>query len=74
MKKIIGALFVIAIVVTTFLIANNNNQIPKGWFPAGSNPSGYEMSIDNSTFQNSTAFAVVPYISFYTPEFHSRLL
>lgn len=58
-KKIIGALFVIAIVVTTFLIANNNNQIPKGWFPAGSNPSGYEMSVDNSTFQNGHSSAYI---------------
>ena len=39
MKKLIGALFVIAIIVTTFIIANNSNKIPDGWFPAGSNPS-----------------------------------
>ncbi|MCF6271535.1 MAG: hypothetical protein L3J41_17640 [Melioribacteraceae bacterium] len=52
MKKIIVALFAIAIILTIFLIANSNNQIPNGWFPAGSNPSEYEMGIDNSTFQN----------------------
>ena len=59
MKKIIGALFVIAIVVITLLIANNNNQIPKGWFPAGSNPSEYEMGIDNTTFQNGHSCAYI---------------
>ena len=51
MKKIIVALFVIAIIITGFLIAENNNPIPKGWFPAGSNPSEYEMGIDNSVFE-----------------------
>jgi hypothetical protein len=59
MKKIIGVLFVIAIVITTLLIANNNNQIPKGWFPAGSNPSEYEMGIDNSIFQNGHSCAYI---------------
>jgi hypothetical protein len=59
MKKIIGVLFVIAIVVTTLLIAINNNQIPKGWFPAGSNPSEYEMGIDNSIFQNGHSCAYI---------------
>ena len=59
MKKIIGSLFVITVFVTTVLIANNNNQIPKGWFPAGSNPSGYEMGIDNSTFQNGHSSAYI---------------
>lgn len=59
MKKIIGALLVIAAIVTTILIANNNNKIPKGWFPSGSNPTGYEMSIDNSTFQNGHSSAYI---------------
>ncbi len=59
MEKIIGVLFVIAIVITTLLIANNNNQIPKGWFPAGSNPSEYEMGIDNSIFQNGHSCAYI---------------
>jgi hypothetical protein len=59
MKKIIGVLFVIAIVITTLLIANNNNQIPKGWFPAGSNPSEYEMGVDNSIFQNGHSCAYI---------------
>ena len=59
MKKIIAALFVIAIIVTVFLIANNNNEIPDGWFPAGSNPSEYEMGIDNSTFQNGNSCAYI---------------
>jgi hypothetical protein len=38
MKKIISALFIIVAIVTVILIANNNSQIPNGWFPAG-NPS-----------------------------------
>ena len=43
MKKIIGVVFVIAIVGVIFLVADNNIRIPNGWFPAGSNPSEYEM-------------------------------
>lgn len=65
MKKIIAALFVIAIVVTVFLIANNNNKIPDGWFHAGSNPSEYEMGIDNSSSQNGNSCA---YIKSKTPK------
>ena len=59
MKKIMVALFVTAIAVTVLLIANNNSQIPNGWFPAGSNPSEYEMSIDNSTSENGKACAYI---------------
>jgi len=59
MKKLIGTLFVMAIVITTFLIANSNNQMPNGWFPAGSNPSEYEMGIDNSNFQNGYSSAYI---------------
>ena len=59
MKKLIGALFVIAIIVTTFIIANNSNKIPDGWFPAGSNPSEYEMGTDNSTFQSGNSCAYI---------------
>ena len=59
MKKLIGALFVIAIIVTAFIIANNSNKIPDGWFPAGSNPSEYEMGIDNSTFQSGNSCAYI---------------
>jgi hypothetical protein len=57
MKKLMVALFVTAIAVTAFLIANNNSQIPNGWFPSGSNPSEYEMSIDNSTSENGKSCA-----------------
>jgi len=64
MKKIIGVLFVAAIIVTVFLVAYNINQIPSGWFPAGNNPSGsnpseYEMSIDNSVYQNGHSCAYI---------------
>jgi len=59
MKKLIAALFVIAILITVLIIANNNNKIPNGWYPAGSNPSEYEMGIDNSVFQNGQACAFI---------------
>jgi hypothetical protein len=59
MKKIIAALFVIAILITVLIIANNNNKIPRGWYAAGSNPSEYEMGIDNSVFQNGQACAYI---------------
>jgi hypothetical protein len=59
MKKISAALFVITVVITTFLIANNSSQAPIGWFFAGSNPSEYEMSIDNSIFQNGKSCAYI---------------
>ena len=59
MKKLIGALFVIAIIVTTFIIANNSNKIPDGWFPAGSNPTEYEMGTDNSNFQSGNSCAYI---------------
>jgi hypothetical protein len=59
MKKIIAALFVIAILITVLIIADNNNKTPTGWFPAGSNPSEYEMGVDNSVFQNGQACAYI---------------
>lgn len=59
MKKLIVASFIIVIVITTFLIATDNNQIPNGWLPAGSNPSEYEISIDNSIFQNGKSCAYI---------------
>lgn len=59
MKKIIAALFVIAILITILIITNNNNKIPNGWFPSGTNPSEYEMGIDNSIFQNGQACAFI---------------
>jgi hypothetical protein len=59
MKKLIAALFVIAILITVLIIANNNNKIPNGWYPAGSNPSEYDMGIDNSIFQNGRACAYI---------------
>jgi len=59
MKKIIAALFVIAILITALIIANNNNKIPNGWYAAGNNPSEYEMGIDNSIFQNGQACAYI---------------
>ena len=59
MKKIFWAFLVITILITVLIIANNNNKIPEGWFPAGSNPSEYEMGVDNSIFQNGRACAYI---------------
>ena len=59
MKKIIAILLVITVLIIVFLIANDNNKIPNGWFPAGSNPSEYEMGTDNSIFQNGRACAYI---------------
>jgi hypothetical protein len=59
MKKIIVALSVIAVVITVIIVANNNNKIPNGWYPKGSNPSEYEIGIDNSIFQNGQACAYI---------------
>jgi hypothetical protein len=59
MKKIIVALSVIAVVIAVIIIANNNNKIPNGWYPAGNNPSEYEMGTDNSIFQNGQACAYI---------------
>lgn len=55
MKKLIGALFIIVIVLATFIIANNSNKIPNGWYIAGSNPSEYEIGIDNTNNQNGNS-------------------
>ncbi|MBS4034276.1 MAG: hypothetical protein KGZ85_07430 [Ignavibacterium sp.] len=65
MKKLIVAFAVITIILTTFIIANIGDQIPKGWFAAGSNPSEYEMGIDNSNFENGHSCA---YIKSKTPK------
>ncbi|MCU0344260.1 MAG: hypothetical protein MUF28_10650 [Ignavibacterium sp.] len=59
MKKLIVAFGVITIILTTFIIANIYGQIPKGWFAAGSNPSEYEMGIDNSNLENGQACAFI---------------
>ncbi|MCW8805884.1 MAG: hypothetical protein OQK56_05440 [Ignavibacteriaceae bacterium] len=59
MKKIIAILLVIAVLIIVFLIANDNNKSPNGWYPAGSNPSEYEMGIDNSVFQSGSACAYI---------------
>lgn len=69
MKKLFGVLFVITILVTTLIIANNNNKIPDGWFPAGSNPSEYEMGIDKSNFQSGNSSAYIKSKSPKTKEF-----
>jgi hypothetical protein len=60
MKKLIVAFPVITIIIlTTFSVAKIGDQIPKGWFPAGSNPSEYEMGIDNKNFENGHSCAYI---------------
>ena len=57
MKKIFAIMTLISILIVTFLIAQSNYSIPKGWFAAGSNPSEYEMRMDNSQYQNGSSSA-----------------
>jgi len=59
MKRSIVAVSVIIIIFATFIIANIGDQVPKGWFAAGSNPSEYEMGIDNSNFENGQSCAYI---------------
>ena len=59
MKKLIVAVTVITIIFATFIIADMSDQIPKGWFAAGSNPSEYEMGIDNSNLENGQVCAFI---------------
>ena len=59
MKKIFAGLFVITFAVAAFLIAGGNDKIPNGWYPAGSNPSAYEMGVDNSSSQSGNACAFI---------------
>lgn len=59
MKWIIGVLFLVAIAVAVFILANNSGRIPNGWFPAGNKPAEYEMGIDNSIFQNGNSGAFI---------------
>lgn len=58
MKKIIGALAVTAAIVTIYLFAQGNNQLPKGWYTPNK-PSEYEVGIDNSTFEHGHACAFI---------------
>jgi hypothetical protein len=59
MKKIIAVLLVITVLIIVLLIANDNNKIPNGWFPAGSNPSEYKMGVDNSASQKGEVCAYI---------------
>lgn len=52
MKKSAVNLFAIGLIITTILLAQSNNQLPKGWFAAGNKPTEYEMGIDKTVFQN----------------------
>ena len=59
MKKLTALLLAVAGIVTIYLFAKDNTSLPEGWFAAGSNPSGYEMGVDNSVYQNGKAGAFI---------------
>lgn len=54
-----AVLILAAVPAAVLLTAGYNTQIPNGWFPAGSNPSEYEMSIDKKIFQNGNSSAFI---------------
>ncbi|RPI66204.1 MAG: hypothetical protein EHM47_17210 [Ignavibacteriales bacterium] len=58
MKKLFIALPVIILFIAGFLV-QDNTKLPKGWFAAGSNPSEYEVGIDNSLFQDGKSSAYI---------------
>lgn len=57
--ELTALLIVTAGLITAFIIANNNPELPEGWYAAGSNPTEYEMGIDNSVFQNGRSGAFI---------------
>ena len=59
MKKLVVGFSAIGIIVTTILLAQSNNQLPKGWFAAGSKPTEYEMGIDKSIYQSGKSSAYI---------------
>lgn len=63
MKKLVGVLLVIVISAVNLAFAQNNDHIPKGWYKAGNNPSGYEMGIDSLTFQSGHSSAYIKAIN-----------
>ncbi len=58
MKKLNLLILAGAIITATLLIAYQSDNIPKGWFKAGSNPGGYQFGIENTNSEsgNSCAF------------------
>ena len=59
MKKLSALLLAIAGVVTIYLFAKDNNQLPEGWFAAGNKPAEYEMGIDNSVHESGKSSAFI---------------
>ncbi|MCG6915605.1 hypothetical protein LJE86_16980 [bacterium BMS3Abin03] len=59
MKSLTIALSFLAIIVIVFLFANNNTELPKGWFPSGNKPSEFKMGIDYSTHYNGNSSAYI---------------
>lgn len=59
MKSLTIALSFLAIIVIVFLFANNNTELPKGWFPSGNKPSEFKMEIDYSTHYNGNSSAYI---------------
>lgn len=59
MKKLFIILPMLSIVIISYLIAQSNNSIPKGWFVAENSPSEYKVGIDNSVFENGYTSAFI---------------
>ena len=59
MKKLTALLLAVAGIVTIYLFAEDNTSLPEGWFAAGSNPSQYEMGVDNSVYQSGKSSAFI---------------
>ena len=59
MKKLTTLLLAVAGIVTIYLFAQENVKLPEGWFPTGSNPSAYEMGVDNSVYQSGKSSAFI---------------
>ncbi len=52
MNKLVVSAFVVLLLMTTILSAQNGFVLPKGWHAAGSKPAEFEMGIDRTTYQN----------------------
>ncbi len=69
MKKLVVILFVALVSITAFLIAQNNNRVPKGWHFGAMNTSLYETGIDNSTFESGHSSVYIKSNNTDTKEF-----
>ncbi len=52
-----SALFLLFLIMVSFTTSDTN--LPDGWFKAGSNPNGYEMTLDTEVFNTGNASAMI---------------